>query len=108
MAKLFFDHLVNLEELEKEINSVARTPEEKLELWQIVDEMIHHKVFDCILENLDKEHHEEFMDHVHVRPHDHNIFDFLKDKIKDDIEETIRQRVSDLASEILLDIQVEE
>jgi len=41
MSKLFFDHLIILEDLETEIKEVAESPEEKEELWQLIDEILH-------------------------------------------------------------------
>ena len=39
MSKLFFDHLIKLDEVEVEIKKVTKTQEEREELWQIVDEI---------------------------------------------------------------------
>jgi hypothetical protein len=105
MSKIFYDHIIVLEEVEREIGSLAKSQEEKHELWQIVDEIVHHKVFGCILDNLPKKYHQEFLGKFHETPHDETLLDFLKERVKEDIEELIRQEIGDLASEILQEIR---
>ncbi len=105
MSKLFFDHLVELKEIEKQIKKVAKSQEEKEELWGLVDEMVHHKVMGCILDKLPKDNHEEFLGLFHKSPHDGElIFAYLRKKIGDNIEELIRQEIGDLSTDILKDI----
>ena len=101
----FFDHLLSLNEVEAEINSVSETVEEKLELWQIVDELVHHKMLDTILGNLHEDHHEEFLTSLYERPHDKVIMRYLKEKIGENVEELLRQEIGNLASEILKEIR---
>jgi transcriptional regulator of NAD metabolism len=106
MSKIFYDRIIILEKVEKEINSIAQTEEEKDELRQIVDEIIHHKVFGCILKKLPERNHQEFLQKFNEAPHDETLFDYLKEKIKEDIEELIKQEMGNLAYEILQDIKV--
>ena len=40
MSKLFFDHLVSLEEVEIEIRKNASSKEEREELWKLVDGIV--------------------------------------------------------------------
>ena len=104
MSKLFFDHLLSLDNLDKEIKKMAKTPEEREELWLLVDEIIHHKVFDIILEKLPKDNHEEFLEMVHKFPHDEDfLFGYLKNKIGENIEDILRAELGDLTYEILKD-----
>lgn len=106
MSKIFYDHLLNLEEVAKEINKVARDKEEKEELWNLVDEMVHHKVLGCILDKLDKRDHEEFLYRFHETPHSDNIITFLKSKIGENIEELIKQEIGGLAFDLLEEIRL--
>ena len=105
MSKLFYDHLIILEEVESEIKKSAETEEERHELWQLVDEIVHSKVLESILDKLPGEHHEEFLDKFHKAPYDEGIIDFLKEKIGENIEEIIRAEIGDLAFEILQEIR---
>lgn len=101
MSKLFFDHLIILEEVDDEIKKVAKSKEEKDELWQLVDEMVHHKVLGCVLDNLPAKYHHEFLEKFHLAPYDEGLIDYLKEKIGANIEELIKQEIGSLAFELL-------
>jgi transcriptional regulator of NAD metabolism len=101
MSKIFYDQLINLEDIEKEINSLAESNEEKEELWNIVDEIVHHRVMGCILDNLDTEDHEEFLIKFHKTPYDESLFDYLKEKIDKNLQELIQQEIGSLSFELI-------
>lgn len=106
MTKLFFDHLLNLDKLEKEIKKVAKTPEEREEIWHLVDEIIHHKALGCVLDHLPKDNHEEFIEMFTKAPHNESmIFDYLKDRISENIEEILARELGVVSSEILSEFQ---
>lgn len=106
MSKLFFDHLVDLGEIDKQIKEVTKTQEEREELWGLVDEMVHHKVMGCILDNLPKDNHEEFLGLFHKSPHDGKLlFDYLRKIIGENIEDLIKQEIGVLSSDLLDDIK---
>jgi len=108
MSKLFFDRLLSLEEVEKEINKVTSTKEEKDELWAIVDEIVHHRVLGCVLEKLPKKDHTEFLEKFHEAPYDEGLITYLTEKIGENIEEIIRQEIGGLAFELLAEIRGKE
>jgi len=105
MSKIFYDHLISLSKIEKEINKVVESKEEKLELWQIIDEIIHHRVLGCIFQHLPQEHHYDFLEKFHRTPHDESLMHFLKEKIGEVIEELIKKEVDEFSNEILQDIK---
>lgn len=106
MSKLFFDHLIELGKVDRQIKKVAKTPEERDELWGLVDEIIHHKVVGCILDKLPRENHEEFLEMFHARPHDAEyLFGYLKKKVGENIEELIKQEIGILESDLLQEIK---
>ncbi len=105
MSHLFFDHLVNLEEVEREINAIVKTNEEKEEFWQIIDEIVHHQVMGCIFDNLPRQNHEEFLEKFHLAPFDHNLFIYLKERIQANIETLIKDEIRKLSVEILEEIR---
>jgi 5-bromo-4-chloroindolyl phosphate hydrolysis protein len=105
MSKLFFDQLVVLDNVDKEIKKVAKSKEEEEELWQLVDEMVHHRVLGCVLDRLPKKSHEEFLVKFHETPYDEGLIDYLKEKIGENIEELIKQEVGALAFELLDEIR---
>ena len=105
MSKLFFDQLIVLDDLDGEIKKVAKSKEEKEELWQLVDEMVHHRVLGCVLDALPRKNHEEFLEKFHKAPHDESLMDFLREKVGDNIDELIRQEIGGLAFELLEEIR---
>lgn len=101
MSRIFYDHIVVLEEIDKEIKQIAETSEERDELWQLVDEIVHHRVLGCILDHLPHEHHEEFLTKLQERPYDIGIMTYLKKKIRENIEDLIKKEVEDLKQELM-------
>lgn len=105
MSKLFFDHLIELKEVDKQIKKVAKTPEEREELWALVDEIVHHKVMGCILDRLPRGDHEEFLHLVEKSPHDEELlFSYLKVKVGHDIEEIIRAEIDGFSTDMLKEL----
>lgn len=102
MTKLFFDKLLNLEKIDREINRVAQSREEKEELWALVDEIVHHKVMGCVLDRLPSDSHDEFLTLFEHAPHDEKrIFDYLNKKIGVNFSEILEQELGRLSVELL-------
>jgi len=101
MSKVFYDHLVDLDKVEKKIKKIAKTNEEREELYNLVDEIMHHRVLGCVLDRLPRGHHEEFLEEFVKRPHDANLMHYLKDKIADDVEDFLKEEIHTLAMELL-------
>lgn len=107
MSKLFYDHLVDLSEVEKVIKKNVKDKGAQEELFGLIDEIVHHRVVGCILDNLPEHHHEEFIDHVSKRPHDEGILDFLREHVVTDLETFLMNEVHTLSSELLFLISEE-
>lgn len=105
MSKIFFDHLIELETVEAEIKKASKTPEEKEELWSIVDDIVNHKILEFILDKLSIQNHSEFLEKFHQAPHDTDLINYLSEKIGENIEELLRQELGNLAYELLEDIK---
>ena len=101
MSKIFYDHLVVLDEIEHHIRHGVETPEEKEELWHLVDEIIHHRIIGCILDHLPKDKHKKFIKRLHMRPYDDGHLDYLKMHARDDIEDVIRSESEKIRLEIM-------
>lgn len=105
MSKIFYDHLIEFKKVDKQIKKVAKTSEEREELWGLVDEIVHHKAMGCILDKLPGQHHEEFLGMFHKSPHDEELlFGYLRKKVGDNIESLVRQEIGGLATELLSEI----
>lgn len=101
MSKIFYDRLIVFEEIESEIKKVAKSPEEKEELWGQIDEIIHHKLMGCVLGKLPKEAHHEFLEKFEKSPQDEGLFKFLTQKVGEDIEDFLKIESDKLKKEIL-------
>ncbi len=101
MSKIFYDHLIDLSAVEKEIKKNVTDPEERAEIYKLVDEIVHHRIVGCILDELPKAHHNEFLTKLSNHPHDENLFTYLKEKLSIDIEQFIRREMYDVGSELL-------
>lgn len=104
MSKLFYDHLVLLEEIEEIIGKKAKSHEEREELWQLIDELVHHRVIGCILEVLPEEYHHEFLERFHSCPYEEGLIGFINERIEENIEELIKSEISRLSQEIISEL----
>lgn len=105
MSKLFFDHLVTLEEVDIEIKNISQTSEEREELWKLVDDIVNHRMMIMILDKLPIEYHEDFLSKFHDAPHHIGHLDYLNERIEDEVEEIIKKEVDDLKRELLQEIK---
>ena len=101
MSKLYYDRLIVFEEVEAEIKKVAKTSEEKEELWREIDEIIHHKLMGCVLEKLPKEYRHEFLEKFEEAPQDEGLFKFLTERVGEDIEDFLKLETEKLKIELL-------
>lgn len=105
MSKIFYDDEVALEKVEKEINSKAKSPEEREELWGIVDGIVHHHIMGSILEQLHKDHHEDFLKRYQKAPHDTRLLAFLTKRIGKDIKQLLKYEAESLTAILLQEIR---
>lgn len=101
MSKVFYDRFVALEHIEKEVNKIAHTKEEREELWQIIDEYIHQRMIGKILHKLPKDHHEEFLNKFIDEPHSDEHFGYLTEKVKEDVEAFMKEEVYSIGVDLL-------
>jgi hypothetical protein len=105
MARIFYDDIVDLAKVEKQIKKIAKTSEEREELYGLVDEIVHHRVLGCILDQLPNKHHEAFLEELGKRPHDVGLIQYLGERIAGDVVEFIREEVHKLTVELLLIVE---
>lgn len=105
MSQIFYDRLLVLGKFGKELKKKTSSKEEEFELWNLVDDILSHKVLDMILEKLPLKNHDEFIERFLEAPFDETLFDFLKDKIGENIEDLIKQEIGSLAFSLLEEIK---
>lgn len=104
MSKLFYDHLIEFEEIEIELTNLKLAGQEKEEIHTLVEETIHYRVARRILDYLPVEHHQEFLERFHEAPYHEDLLTFLKEKVEN-IEELIKEEISTLKKELLADLK---
>lgn len=101
MSKLFYDHIIELNEIEDSLNQSAISHEEKLEIWKIIDAITHYKILHRILSVLPKDHHHTFLSRFHESPFDEEILDYLNENSPKDMIEEIESELQTLTEELL-------
>lgn len=105
MKKVFYDHLVLIEEVVMELDTHELDPNDREELIRLADENLHHQVLDLILKELPKTKHEFFLDHFQKAPEDEKLLHYLRREIGEEIEERIKVEAAKVKKEILAEIK---
>lgn len=105
MKKVFYDHLVLIEEIVMELDTHNIDPDDREELIRLADENLHHQVLDLILRELPKAKHELFLNHFQEAPDDEKLLAYLKREINEEIEERIKVEAARVKKEILAEIK---
>lgn len=89
MPILFYDHLINKDEIHYHIETLHSNKEHQTKLKELVDEIIHQEIIRFIISKLKSFHHQFFLDKLHTAPYDPDILFFLKENIHPEIEEQL-------------------
>ncbi len=104
-TKIFYDHLILIEEIEITLMTKQITREECDEILHLVDKTMHSEILHKILQHLPHHHHEEFLTRLHATPHDSKIMTFLKDHTPVDIEKEILLTANKVKKKVLREIE---
>lgn len=99
--RLFYDHLVDKTNLARLIEGKEKDFKKRIDLYKMLDEIIHNTVLDVIFIHLDKKHHKEFLVLMHKNPRSAELLVYLKLRAHPQIEAKIRERVENLKNKIL-------
>ncbi len=89
MSKLFYDHLIVIEEVIIVFEEHELSKEDQKELLHLIDETLEHEILNLILTHLPKELHEPFFAKLARAPHDPNILTYLQDHMPINVTEAI-------------------
>ncbi len=103
MKKHFYTHLIEIDTIYTELESLPIHKHEKKELVEIVHSTIHHVVIDTVMTDLSEEDKKTFLSHVHVEDHE-SVWKLLK-KRSQESEKKIIKAVQTLQNELLQDIK---
>lgn len=104
--KLFYDHLILIEEIEITLITHQVTREECEEILELVDKTMHSEIIQTILKHLPTHHHEVFLTRLHTVPHDRSIMTFLKEHTVVDIEKEILNTADRVKKGIIREIEL--
>ncbi|HLE49381.1 MAG TPA: hypothetical protein VI819_05120 [Patescibacteria group bacterium] len=77
MSKIFYDEFIDLGDFHMHLKSMVQDDNEKEDLWHLVDEFIHLRMIEIILDNLHEDLHEEFLRMFGERPYDESLVTYL-------------------------------
>ena len=101
--KHFYSHLIKIDTLIIELDSLNFSPTQKLHLASLIDGSLHNAILDAILSQLSEEDKKLFIHHLTYNDHD-KIWQLLNTKI-DRVEEKIKKAVEQLKEELHKDIK---
>ena len=104
MKQTFYNHLVDLSDIEEYLRQQELAEEEQAELIVMVKETIHYRVVTEILTHLPQEHHEWFLEEYTQVPHHEGFLEKLKEVIGD-IEDKISQVIHRVKQEIKAELE---
>ena len=70
MSKLFYDHIILLDEVFVELDAIDLIDEEREAARQMIDELVQQRVLTFLLDLLPKPKHESFLIAFHAMPYD--------------------------------------
>ena len=105
MTKIFYDHLVLIDEIFVEIETLEMSKAEKQTAKKLVDDLVHQRMLILILDLLPKAAHNELLVRFHRVPFDITLFQFLDEKSNLDIKREIVKLAQELKLEIKQDLK---
>ncbi len=104
MSIIFYDHLIDKQEILILVDQVKGEETHKNKIKQLIDDVIHQGVVEFTLSKLRPKHHQVFLSHLHQAPYDPEILNYLKEKIAQDIEEQIQNYANKLIKKVRKDL----
>src|SRR3990172_4188271 len=100
---VFYDHLINLDDLHQELLEFKLAVGEHYQLLQLADSALHHEVVGVCLDCLPIEQHENFLLQFKNQPNDPEILVLLKEN-DPEIENKIRAKSTEVKEKIRKDL----
>jgi hypothetical protein len=107
MSILFYDHLIDKNEVFMLIEKTQAPDDQKNRLKRMADDIIHHGILEMVLQKLHPHEHDHFLRLVTNAPYDPLVLEFLRKHAGEDIEVEIEKRGRNIVGEILEDLRKE-
>jgi hypothetical protein len=105
MSKLFYDHLIVIEEVIAVLDEHKVSPKERDKILMLMDQTLQHEILDAIFTYLPGEVHEEFLTKFHTSPGDPALMQYLKDHAVVNIELAILDRANKTKAKLLKEVK---
>jgi len=105
MSKLFYDHLIIIEEVVAVLDEHKVDAKEKAKILDLVDTIIQHEILDTIFTYLPKEKHEEFLKMFHATPDNATLLSYLNDHAAVNVELAILDRANKTKRKVLAEVK---
>lgn len=105
MSKIFYDHLIVIEEIVAVLDEHKLTPKDRKNILGLMDAALQHEILDAIFSYLPRERHEEFLQKFHAAPHDIGLMQYLKDNAPVNIELAILDRANKTKKKLLGEVK---
>lgn len=103
MKKHFFSHLIEIDSLHIELESLDMEEQEKEEVRDLIEKNLYHTILDAVLSELSEEDKKMFLSHLAEEDHT-KTWELLNRKVEN-IEEKIKQTAEDVKRELHNDIK---
>ena len=104
-AKLFYDHLIIIEEITAVLDGHKVRAAEKAKLLALIDQTLQHEILDAIFTYLPEAKHGEFLRMFHSAPHDPGLLDYLNDQTAVNMELVILDRANKTKRKLLKEVR---
>lgn len=104
MSKLFYDHLIVIEEIVAVLDQHKLKPGERTKILELMDATLQHEILDVILTYLPREKHEEFLKKFHAAPRNMALMQYLKNNSPVNIELAILDRANKTKRKFLREV----
>ena len=104
MSKLFYDHLIVIEEIVAVLDEHKLSLKDRAKILELMDATLQHEILDVIFSYLPREKHEEFLEKFHGAPHDPTLMQFLKNNSAVNIELAILGRANKTKRKLLREL----
>ena len=105
MSILFYDHLVNKNDIHKQLDNLELPEDNKNKFKIMVDEILHAGIVEFLLQKLHPHHHHNFLSQLERAPYDPELLTYLKQYADDKIEEGIEKESQRIINLVLKDIR---
>lgn len=107
MATVFYDHMIDWQKLIDELDRLEIGGEERQEILEHSEHVIHTEVLLVFAAHLPNDHHHEFLERFAAAPHDMSHLEFLAAHGSGDVSQKVKKRTEEVIAEIIADLREE-